>query len=215
MKRSLLAAVIAGSFILAGCSSSGGASGNNDNAVDRPQPQVPVIPDIDNSPEWGLDTGDAPERPQPSDPDWGLDMGSAPDRNPPLWGGPDYSGNTPDRIPPVWGGPEMPPIDNGPEAAYIINGNLITDAQGNIYQITNVNWHSQAMEVQDKDGNVYQVRIERQGIYEGDFTVFFNGQAISIGSDAVQGGLRPLMEAPESSIDRETIRSTIRSRLSK
>lgn len=182
MKKSVIALVITGSLALAGCSSSGSAgSSNGDNVVDRPQPQVPVIPDIDNSPEWGVE--------------------------------PDH---TPDRLPPIWSGPtELPPIDNGPEAAYTIKGNVITDVHGNTYEITSVDWHGQAMVVTDKDGNVYEVQIERQGIYEGDFTVFFNGQAISIGGDTVQGGPRPLMESADSSIDRNSIRDAVRARLNK
>ncbi|MDA0129626.1 hypothetical protein OH458_16275 [Vibrio sp. MarTm2] len=232
MKKSVIALVITGSLALAGCSSSGSAgSSNGDNVVDRPQPQVPVIPDIDNSPEWGLDTGNNPDRPEPVDPDfglptpsipdidntpdWGLDTGNTPDRNPPMWSGPDNSGNTPDRLPPVWGGPEMPPIDNGPEASYTISGKTITDQNGNVYEIQSVNWHGQAMVVTDNDGNVYEVQIERQGIYEGDFTVFFNGQAITIGRDTVQGGPRPLMEGSDSSIDRNSIRDAVRARLNK
>ncbi|MEH0758589.1 hypothetical protein H4F20_02755 [Vibrio sp. 16] len=232
MNKSVIALVITGSLALTGCSSSGSAgSSNGDNVVDRPQPQVPVIPDIDNSPEWGIDVGDPIERPEVVDPefdmpvpsipdidntpDWGLDTGNTPDRVPPTWSGPDNSGNTPDRLPPVWGGPELPPIDNGPEVTYTIKGNVITDVHGNTYEITSVDWFGQEMVVTDKDGNEYQVRIERQGIYEGDFTVFLNGQAISISGDAVQGGPRPLMEGSDSSIDRNSIRDAVRARLNK
>jgi len=232
MKKSLLALVVAGSFVLAGCSSSGSAgSSDGDYVVDRPQPQVPVIPDVDNSPEWGVDIGDPIERPEVVDPEfdmpvpsipdidstpeWGLDTGNTPDRNPPTWSGPDNSGNTPDRLPPVWGGPEMPPIDNGPEASYTISGNTITDANGNIYNITEVNWHGQAMTVVDQEGNEYDVQVVRQGVYEGDFSIVINGEPIVIGRDTVQGGPRPLMENADSSIDRSAIRDSIRARLNK
>ena len=205
MNKSLLAIIVTGSLMLAGCSSSGGSGGTNDgdSVVDRPQPvdpefglPVPSIPDIDNTPEWGLDMGNAPERPIPADPDWGLDMG-----------------NAPDRLPPMWGGPEVPEIDNGPEASYTISGNTITDANGNSFLITDVNWHGQSMMVQDKDGNEYYVNIIRQGEYEGDFGIVVDGEAIIIGGDAVQGGPRPMMESSDRAIDHSSIRDSIRSRL--
>jgi len=232
MKKSLIALVVAGSFVLAGCSSSGSAgSSDGDYVVDRPQPQVPVIPDIDNSPEWGLDTGNNPDRPEPVDPefglptpsipdidntpDWGLDTGNTPDRNPPTWSGPDNSGNTPDRLPPVWGGPEMPPIDNGPEAGYTISGSTVTDANGNTYTITDVSWHGQSIILEDQDGNEYYVAVIRQGEYEGDFGIVIDGESIIIGRDTVQGGPRPLIENADSSIDRNSVRDAIRARLNK
>lgn len=216
MKKTLLTLVIAGSFVLAGCSSSGSAgSSNGDNVVDRPQPQVPVIPDIDNSPEWGLDTGITPDRPEPNDPDWGLDMGNAPDRNPPTWSGPDNSGNTPDRLPPVWGGPEMPPISGGPEATYTVVGNTIVDANGNIYQISDIDWKSQSFFLTDKDGNTYEVRTLKQGEYEGDFGVMINGEAIFFSRDSLKGGIQPSMEGHNTAVDRQSIRDTIRARLNK
>ncbi|MUJ22826.1 hypothetical protein [Aliivibrio fischeri] len=207
MNKSLLAVVVSGALLLSGCSSSSDSSGSG-----QTNPQTPVIPDIDNSPEWGLDVGDAPDWGL-ADPEFGLPVPSVPDiDNTPDWGI-DTGTSTPDRLPPVWGGPEMPPIDNGPEAGYTISGSTITDANGNVFTITEVNWHSQAMVVKDQDGNVYEVEIGRQGKYEGDFIVFFDGQSIVIGGDTVQGGLRPFMENSSPEIDRNTIRDSIRSRL--
>lgn len=207
MNKSLLAVVVSGALLLSGCSSSSDSSGSG-----QTNPGNPVIPDIDNSPEWGLDVGDTPDWGL-ADPEFGLPVPSIPDiDNTPDWGI-DTGTSTPDRLPPVWGGPEMPPIDNGPEAGYTISGSTITDANGNVFTITEVNWHSQAMVVKDQDGNVYEVEIGRQGKYEGDFIVFFDGQSIVIGGDTVQGGLRPLMENTDRNIDRNTIRDSIRSRL--
>lgn len=189
MNKSFLVIIMSSAFALAGCSSSGDSSNAN--------PVNPSIPDIDNSPEWGLD----------------LDMGNTPD-----WGltDPDFGlapPSIPDRLPPVWGGPEMPEVDNGPEAGYTVSGSTITDASGNIFTITDVNWVNQAMTVEDKDGNEYLVDVIRQGKYDGDFRLFVNGQPIVIGRDTVQGGLRPMMENTERSIDRNTIRNSIRTRL--
>ena len=230
MKKTFLALVITSSFVLAGCSSSGNSGINDgDNVVGRPTPQLPVIPDIDNSPEWGLDVGDPIERPEVVDPefempvpsipdidntpDWGLDAGNTPDRVPPTWSGPDNSGNTPDRLPPVWGGPEMPPIDNGPEAAYKISGNTITDTHGNTYEIISINWHGQSFIVVDSEGNEHYVSRIRQGEYEGDFGIVVDGDSIIIGGDTVQGGLRPFMETGDHSINRDAIRDAIRTRI--
>jgi hypothetical protein len=148
-------------------------------------------------------------------PEWGLDTGNVPDRLPPTWAGPDNSGNTPDRLPPVWGGPEMPPIDNGPEAGYTISGSTITDANGNVFTIKDVNWHGQSMIIEDQDGNEHYVSIIRQGEYEGDFGVVIDGESIIIGGDTIQGGLRPFMETETPSIDRDALRDSIRARLNK
>ncbi|MUH95421.1 hypothetical protein A6D98_07960 [Aliivibrio fischeri] len=207
MNKSLLAVVVSGALLLSGCSSSSDSSGSG-----QTNPQTPVIPDIDNSPEWGLDVGDTPDWGL-ADPDFGLPTPSVPDiDNTPDWGI-DTGTSTPDRLPPVWGGPEMPPIDNGPEASYTISGNTITDANGNVFTITSVNWHGQSMMIQDKDGNEHYVSIIRQGKYEGDFGIVIDGESIIIGRDTVQGGLRPLMENTDRNIDRNSIRDSIRSRL--
>lgn len=187
MKRYILTLTILA--LLTGCSSS-------DNSPSSSNPNKPTIPDIDNSPEWGLDTGDTP--------DWGLVD--------PEFGVPD-TGESPDRLPPVWGGPELPPIDIGPEPVYSINGNIVTDAQGNSYTITDINWHGQEMVVEDEHGNQYEVSVIRQGKYEGDFGVIIDGEPVIIGRDTVTGGLRPFMETDGPSINRESIRDAIRSRL--
>jgi len=187
MNKSLLATIVSASLLLAGCSSSGDSS----NAG----PGDPVIPDIDSSPEWGLDVGDTP--------DWGL--------TDPGFGLPTPS--IPDRLPPIWGGPEMPEIDNGPEASYTISGDTITDADGNVFKITEVDWHGQEMMVQDQEGNEYLVSVIRQGEFEGDFGIVINGKPIIIGGDTVQGGLRPLMENSGRAIDRNAIRDSIRTHL--
>lgn len=194
MNKSILALVVSGSLLLAGCSSSDGAGSTDGNPVDRPEPVLPSIPDMDDSPEWGLEIPSIPD--MDDSPEWGLDMG-----------------NAPDRLPPVWGGPEIPPIDNGPEAGYTISGNTITDANGNTFEITSVDWRDQAMIIQDEDGNEYRVGIIRQGEYEGDFGVVIDGESIIIGGDTVQGGLRPMMENGGQSIDRNSIRDAVRARL--
>lgn len=196
MKKSLITLIVAGSFALAGCSS--GGPGHNDAdpdwGVTPPAVQPPVDdnsperPQADGTPDWGIDTA----------PDWGLDIG-----------------NTPDRVPPVWGGPGLPSIDNGPETAYTVSGNKITDNHGNVFEITDIDWFDQTMNVKDADGNNYYVSIHRQGNYEGDFAVTINGETIHIGRDAVRGGLQPLVETPSSTIDRDTVRDAIRSRLNK
>ncbi|MGN2671077.1 hypothetical protein [Aliivibrio fischeri] len=206
MNKSLLAVVVSGALLLSGCSSSSDSSGSG-----QTNPGNPVIPDIDNSPEWGLDVGDTPDWGL-ADPEFGLPVPSIPDiDNTPDWGL--DTGNTPDRLPPVWGGPEMPPIDNGPEASYTISGSTITDTNGNIFVIKNVDWHGQSMIVQDQDGNDHYVSIIRQGDYEGNFGIVIDGESIIIGGDTVQGGLRPFMENSSPEIDRNTIRDSIRARL--
>jgi len=121
MKKSLIALVVAGSLVLAGCSSSGGVAGDS---------QSPTIPDIDNSPEWGLDTGNLPSRPEPVDPGFGVAVPSqppvdnAPDRPTPDMGDtPDWGldmGNAPDRPEPTdpdfgVAVPTQPPVDNAPD----------------------------------------------------------------------------------------------------
>ncbi|MGF1720773.1 hypothetical protein L4D20_12110 [Vibrio kyushuensis] len=188
MKKTLMVTIVSVALALTGCSSSSDSNGVT--------PQKPSIPDMDDSPQWGLDLGDTP--------DWGL---ADPD-----FGIPDVE-NTPDRLPPVWGGPEMPPIDNGPEASYTIDGNTITGADGKTYLISSVDWHGQGMTVLDKEGNEYNVSVVRQGDYEGDFGVVVDGESIIIGGDTVQGGLRPLMETSKPAINRDSIRDSIRSRL--
>jgi uncharacterized protein YceK len=193
MKKSLLALIVTASLALAGCSSSGDST-----TGDTGNPVKPTLPDMDDSPQWGvdLDFGDTP--------DWGLVD--------PDFGIPDME-STPDRLPPVWGGPELPPIDNGPEAAYTISGNTITDANGKTYLIGDIDWRDQSMTVYDKEGNEFLVQIIRQGDFEGDFGIVIDGESIIIGGDNVLGGLRPLMENTPASIDRESIRKTIRARL--
>lgn len=192
MKKSLITLVVAGSFVLAGCSSSG-SSDVNDRDIDPEWGVVPppVQPPMDDSPEWGLDIGNAPD-----------------------WGVPD-TGYTPDRLPPVWGGPEMPPIDNGPEAGYTISGTTITDMNGNVYEIQSVEWMDQTFIVSDSAGNLIHVSISRHGDNEGDFTMTIDGETINIGGDTVQGGPRPFMENSNSSIDHKSIRDTVRARLNK
>lgn len=188
MKRITLTMTIFAAALLTGCSSSGSSSTN--------ESQKPTLPDIDDSPSWGLDMGDAP--------DWGIVD--------PDFGIPD-TGEAPNRLPPVWGGPDLPPIDNGPVAGYTISGESITDSNGNVFTITNINWHGQSMIIEDKDGNEYRVDIIRQGEYEGDFGIVIDGESIIIGRDTVDGGLRPLMESTPSSIDHSAIRDSIRSLL--
>lgn len=122
MNKSLLATIVSASLLLAGCSSSGDSSSGG--------PGDPVIPDIDNSPEWGIDVGHGdPVIPDiDNSPEWGLDIDNSPD-----WGlvDPDFGRPTasiPDRLPPIWGGPEMPEIDNSPAVSHTTSGNSIISA---------------------------------------------------------------------------------------
>ncbi|EEX91541.1 hypothetical protein VIOR3934_17798 [Vibrio orientalis CIP 102891 = ATCC 33934] len=124
MKKSLLALIVAGSFVLAGCSSSGGA-GNSDADRDV-DPEFGVTPpDFGETPDWGVpDTEHTPDRPLPDhSPDWGVDttpdwglqpsqppIDNAPDRPNPI--DPDFGLDTT----PEWGlQPSQPPIDNAPD----------------------------------------------------------------------------------------------------
>ncbi|NOH79060.1 hypothetical protein F0231_04805 [Vibrio sp. RE86] len=145
MKKSLIALIVAGSFALAGCSSSGGTDVNDrdidpewgvvpppvqppvDNTPDRPQPEVDPDFGVDTTPDWGL---------EPVDPDFGITPDDTPDRLPPTWGGacgsPDDGANC-DPIPPKppadvdndWG------ISTDPEVSPSINSidrNKVRDA---------------------------------------------------------------------------------------
>ncbi|QFI39444.1 hypothetical protein FR932_17165 [Moritella marina ATCC 15381] len=119
MNKSLLATIVSASLFLAGCSSSGDSSNGG--------PGDPVIPDIDGSPEWGLDI-EAVIPDLDDSPEWGLDAGNTPD-----WGvvDPDFglpTASIPDRLPPIWGGPEMPEIDNSPTISHTISGSTIMSA---------------------------------------------------------------------------------------
>jgi len=140
MKKSLLALIVAGSFALAGCSSSGGAGNSDaDRDVDPEWGVVPpaVQPPMDDSPEWGLEP--PLDRPQPDfgdTPEWGVEVGERPEKLPPTWGGecgsPDGGANC-DPIPPKpptdidndWG------ISTDPEVSPAINSidrNKVRDA---------------------------------------------------------------------------------------
>ncbi|MDC5822996.1 hypothetical protein [Vibrio europaeus] len=111
MKKSLIALVVASSFVLAGCSSSGGVEGGTESTPQRPAP-------VD--PEWGIAPDDIPHRPEPIDPGFGIgteidrpqpDMGDTPD-----WGL-DSPVDRPEPTDPNFGVqvPTQPPVDNEPE----------------------------------------------------------------------------------------------------
>lgn len=138
MKKSLIALVVAGSFVLAGCSSSGGAgSHDGDFIVDRPEPVDPGFgigtevdrpqPDMGDTPDWGLDSpvdrpmpdlspdrpepDYTPDRPEPADPSFGITPDDVPDR--------------PEPVDPSWG------ISTDPEVSPAINSidrNKVRDA---------------------------------------------------------------------------------------
>ncbi len=91
MKKSLIALVVASSFVLAGCSSSSGTDAGTESTPQRPAPVDPEF-GIDTTPSWGVDTT----------PDWGQ-----PPVQPPIDDTPDWGGIAP---PPV-----QPPIDNNPD----------------------------------------------------------------------------------------------------
>ena len=145
MKKSLLALVVAGSFVLAGCSSSGGVTGDNDATPQRPEPVDPGFgigteierpsPDMGDTPDWGIVTPPA-DRPEPVDPDFGVQVPTQPpvDNTPdrpqpdsddtPDWGV-DSPVDRPEPVDPSWG------ISTDPEVSPAINSidrNKVRDA---------------------------------------------------------------------------------------
>lgn len=81
MKKTLVALVVAGSFVLAGCSSSDSARTGGDYVPDRPEPVDPGFgigteidrptPDFGDTPDWNAPDNN-PDRPEPADPDFGI-----------------------------------------------------------------------------------------------------------------------------------------------
>lgn len=186
MKKSLLALIVAGSFALAGCSSSGNTAGS----------QSPTLPDIDNSPErpqpdfgdtpvWGLGPSqppiddNSPERPQPApDTDWGIDT-------------------TPD-----WGlAPSQPPVDNTPERPQPdfgdtpdwgvigdihIDGDGVIRFEGNQYQVTGYDEMTQEYTIRAPDGDLAYARVlddGRVGIIYKQQVYFFNSTRFAFTPD--------------------------------
>ncbi len=206
MKKSLMSLVITSSLVLAGCSSSANNAGHSGTEATPDR-----LPPVWHSPEDAVNT---PDRHPPL---WGgpTDDGNTPDRQPPLWGGPTDDGNTPDRLPPTWNDPEQPPMWNSPLYSYVIDGDKITDANGNgnEYTISREYWNGHEFTVQDKDGNVYWVRRLTDGEHSGNFAVFHNGEIIYVGGDTVKGGIAPALEAAKPKLDRQAVRDTIRARI--
>ncbi|EIO3978959.1 TPA: hypothetical protein RQJ54_002742 [Vibrio vulnificus] len=204
MKKSLMSLVITSSLVLAGCSSSANNAGHSGTEATPDR-----LPPVWHSPEDAVNT---PDRHPPL---WGgpTDDGNTPDRQPPLWGGPTDDGNTPDRLPPTWNEPEQPPMWNSPLYSYVIDGDKITDANGNEYTISREYWNGHEFTVQDKDGNVYWVRRLTDGEHSGNFAVFHNGEIIYVGGDTVKGGIAPALEAAKPKLDRQAVRDTIRARI--
>ncbi|MDS1862227.1 hypothetical protein QX220_11280 [Vibrio vulnificus] len=187
MKKSLMSLVITSSLVLAGCSSSANNAGHSGTEATPDR-----LPPVWHSPEDAVNT---------------------PDRQPPLWGGPTDDGNPPDRLPPTWNEPEQPPMWNSPLYSYVIDGDKITDANGNEYTISREYWNGHEFTVQDKDGNVYWVRRLTDGEHSGNFAVFHNGEIIYVGGDTVKGGIAPALEAAKPKLDRQAVRDTIRARI--
>ncbi|MCA4023699.1 hypothetical protein JKP27_19585 [Vibrio vulnificus] len=204
MKKSLMSLVITSSLVLAGCSST---ANNTSHSGTEATPDR--LPPVWHSPEDAVNT---PDR-QPPLWDGPTDDGHTPDRQPPLWGGPTDDANAPDRLPPTWNDPEQPPMWSSPLYSYVINGDKITDANGNEYTISREHWISNEFTVQDKDGNVYWVRRVTSGEHIGSFAVFHNGDVIYVGGDTVKGGIAPALEAAKPKLDRQAVRDTIRARI--
>ncbi|HAS6052762.1 TPA: hypothetical protein I7122_08460 [Vibrio vulnificus] len=204
MKKSLMSLVITSSLVLAGCSSSANNAGHSGTEATPDR-----LPPVWHSPEDAVNT---PDRHPPL---WGgpTDDGNTPDRQPPLWGGPTDDANAPDRLPPTWNDPEQPPMWSSPLYSYVINGDKITDANGNEYTISREHWISNEFTVQDKDGNVYWVRRVTSGEHIGNFAIFHNGDVIYVGGDTVKGGIAPALEAAKPKLDRQAVRDTIRARI--
>ncbi|BAC93498.1 hypothetical protein [Vibrio vulnificus YJ016] len=221
MKKSLMSLVITSSLVLAGCSST--ANNTSHSGTEATPDRLPPVwhspEEAVNTPDrhpplWGgpTDDGNTPDRQPPL---WGgpTDDGNTPDRQPPLWGGPTDDGNAPDRLPPTWNDPEQPPMWNSPLYSYIIDGDKITDANGNEYNIVRKLWNGHDYVIQDKDGNEYMVRYMTQGKYEGNFEIYYNDKLIHIGGDTVKGGIAPALEAAKPKLDRQAVRDTIRARI--
>lgn len=204
MKKSLMSLVITSSLVLAGCSSSANNAGHSGTEATPDR-----LPPVWHSPEDAVNT---PDR-QPPLWDGPTDDGHTPDRQPPLWGGPTDDANAPDRLPPTWNDPEQPPMWSSPLYSYVINGDKITDANGNEYTISREHWISNEFTVQDKDGNVYWVRRVTSGEHIGNFAIFHNGDVIYVGGDTVKGGIAPALEAAKPKLDRQAVRDTIRARI--
>ncbi|WP_232060914.1 hypothetical protein [Vibrio taketomensis] len=206
MKKALFTTTLLGSLVLMGCSSS-----NNDRHTADTEATPDRLPPTWHEPEDAVNT---PERLPPI---WGgpEDTVNTPDRNPPMWSGPTDDGNTPDRLPPTWHAPEDQPTWGGPETSYTINGDSITDIDGNQYTITKQEWRDNEFTVQDSDGNEYTVRRIKSGEYEGGYFVFSKEGGFYIGGDTVQGGINTFMEKPQTHIDRDAIRNNIRQHLNK
>ncbi|KOO14237.1 hypothetical protein AKJ18_14905 [Vibrio xuii] len=192
MKKSLLALIVAGSFVLAGCSSSGGA-GNSDSDRDV-DPEFGVTPpdlgdtperpqpDFGDTPEWGLVTPPA-DRPEPTDPDFGIgteverplpDFGATPDwgvDTPPDRPEPDF-GDTPD-----WG---------GVIGDIHVDGDGVIRYDGNDYQITGYDDMTKEFTIIDSEGEKLFARVlddGRIGVIYKQQVFFFNGTRFAFTPD--------------------------------
>lgn len=190
MKKSLLALIVAGSFALAGCSSSGGA-GNSDADRDV-DPEFGVTPPayqppMDDSPEWGVDTtpdwgiDTPPQRPQPDfgdTPEWGVDTTPDWGVEPPLdrpqpdfgdtpeWGvvpppvQPPVDDNTPDRPQPDFGDT---PGWGGEVGDIHVDGDGVIRYDGSHFQITGYDEMTKEFTILDSEGDKLFARVLEDG----------------------------------------------------
>ncbi|RTZ15279.1 hypothetical protein EJ063_12525 [Vibrio aquaticus] len=200
MKKSLIALVVAGSFVLAGCSSSGG-SGTSDRDVDPEWGvdttpdwgQPPVQPPVDDTPDWGGVTpppvqppvDNTPDRPQPDfgeTPDWGVD--TTPDWGvvpPPVQ--PPVDDNTPDRPQPDFGDT---PDWGGVIGDIQIDGDGVIRFEGNQYQLIGYDEMDREYIIRDAEGELAYARITDDGriavIYKQQ-VFFFNSTRFAFTPD--------------------------------
>lgn len=167
MKKSLIALIVAGSFALAGCSSSGG-SDVNDRDIDPEWGVVPppVQPPVDNT----------PDRPQPDfgdTPEWGLQPSQPPIDDTPDWGGV----TPPPAQPPIDNSPERPQPDfgdtpgwGGEEGDIQVDGNGVIRYEGKEYQITGYDEMDNEFTIVDPDGVTLYARV----LDDGRIAIIYN-----------------------------------------
>ncbi|WP_244230783.1 hypothetical protein [Vibrio ouci] len=203
MKKSLIALIVAGSFALAGCSSSGG-SDVNDRDIDpewgvAPPPVQPPVdnspdrPQADGTPDWGVDTT----------PDWGLQPSQPPVDNSPERPQPDVDPDFGVDTTPEWGlQPAQPPIDNSPERPQPdfgdtpgwggevgdihVDGDGVIRFEGKEYQITGYSDRDKEFTITDPDGVTLYARVlddGRIGIIYNQKVYFLNGHRFAFAPD--------------------------------
>lgn len=207
MNKSLLATVVSASLFLAGCSSSGDSSNGG--------PGDPVIPDIDGSPEWGLDI-EAVIPDIDNSPEWGIDNKPViPDiDNSPEWG--IDAGPGEPVIPdlddsPEWGidagpgEPAIPDIDNSPE--WGLDAGNTPD-----WGVVDPDFGLPTASIPDRLPPIWGGPEMPEIDNSPTISHTISGSSI-MSADMVQDGSRPLMENSGQAIDRSAIRDSIRSHL--